>query len=65
MTYRNMVLGKAKQEGLTVGEVCQILGVSRSIIYRLLDNPDTLNRGQLKLLCKYIKIPITTLLNSN
>lgn len=65
MTYRNMVLGKAKQEGLTVGEVCQILGVSRSTIYRLLDNPDTLSRGQLKLLCKYTKIPITTLLNSD
>lgn len=64
MKYRNMVLGEAKKQGISTNEIQKMLGISHSTLYRLLDEPDKITRGQLKILNKYLKIPMTTLLNS-
>ena len=63
VSFKNKVLGKTKELGMSVDEVAFLLGVSKATFYRLLGNPDSLNRLQLKVISKYLDIPISEILH--
>ena len=56
VSFRDFVLGQMKSTGHTVEEMCDLCGKSRSTMYRLLSEPDSIDRRMLRLLHKYVGI---------
>lgn len=60
--FRDFILGEMRKRGKTVEDLCSLCGKSRSTVYRMLSDPDLMDRQTIRLLHRHFGIDYAELM---
>lgn len=60
--FRDFILGEMRKRGKTVEDLCSLCGKSRSTVYRILSDPDSMDRQTIRLLHRHFGIDYAELM---